>query len=409
MAQGTYTRTNLITFLNSRIGGKKDQLLDVNTLIDSAVRFVINDIDLRGTKRKSTLTPNLFDDIYDYTLPSDCKSVIDIIPQVEREENTEWDFLPEEEFDRKKTRLDNIFTITGDDLVRRIRISRKVDDKSVVLARMESLNGDGDTWVGFGSVDDTSVKKDGDNYIKGNGAVRFEDNGDTAATTVGLQNRGIDEVDLSEYLANGSIFVRSRLTTGDADITKLTVRLGSDSDNYYEVSDSTTNENTPFETGWNLVRLDLSNKSKNGNPTDTAIDYIAAFWTKTANTHLTDTDYAFDHIEVKKGKIYNLLYYSRYMWQSGSTYQENSDSDGNTLSLFNDEIELIVTKAWELASYELKNYNDAAAAKALYKELKEEYLKRHPSEAKVMVSIPFEFGTVVGRRGYKDSSDSTDT
>ena len=400
-------------------GAKNNQLLSLENLMNSAVRFVINDVDLRGTKRNAVLAPNLFDDIYDYTLPSDCKAIIDVIPQVEREETTEWDLMSEEEFDRKKTRLDNLLSITDDELVRRLRISRRVDDKATVLGQMESLNGDGDTWVGFASTGDTNsqsvtdsdVKKDGDNYIKGNAAIRFGDNGDTTATQVGLENAGITAVDLSEYLAGGSVFVRGRLTTGDTDILSLTVRLGSDSSNYYQVSDSTTNEDLAFQTGWNLVRLDMSGKTTVGSPADTAIDYVAAYWTKSVNTHLTDTDFAFDHIQISKGVIHSLLYYSRFAWQTTSTaaYKENSTAATDTLSLLNDEVELVITKAWELASIELKNYKDIREARIMYKDLRGAYIINHPSEAKILLQFPYELGTVVGSRDFRSTSDSSDT
>lgn len=403
---GTYTQQNLIDFLNSRIGGKGDQLLSKQGILNSAARILVNDIDLRGTKRNAVLAPNLFNDIYDYTLPGDTKKIIDVQAQVDRQELTEWDLVTEEEFDRKKTRLSNLITITDDDMVRRLRISHRVDDKAVILGRMESLNGDGDTWVGYAStgdsdgqaVNDSDVKKDGDDYIKGGASLRFSDNGDTTAVSVGLENAGIDAVDLSGYLARGSVFVRARLTMGDTNITQLTVRLGSDSDNYYSVSDSTTNENLAFQTGWNLVRLDLSGKTTTGTPVDTAIDYVAAFWTKSVNTHLTDTDYAFDHIEVKRGVIHSLLYYSRFVWQTTGTgvYKENSDTTTDTISLYNDEVELLLLKATELASLELGNTEKLTLARQMYTDAKKQYQIDHPSEAKILVSMPYELATVVG-------------
>jgi hypothetical protein len=405
MAAGVYTRTNLTDRLNSLTGGKNNQLLSLENLMNSAVRFVINDIDLRGTKRNALLAPNLFDDIYDYTLPSDTKKIIDIQPQVDRAEMTEWDLVTEDEFDRKKTRLNNLITITDDDMVRRLRVSRRVDGSTVVLAQLESLGGDGDTWAGFGGVNDSDIKKDGNDFLKGSASLRFSAAAGTD-TAIGIQNKGLTANDLSEYLANGSIFVRGRLTTGDTNIKQLNVRLGSDTTNYYTVTDSTTNENIAFETGWNLVRLDLSGKTTTGSPVDTAIDYVAAFWSTDSDAHASDTDWAFDHITINKGKIHRLLYYSRFVWQTTSTavYKENSTVATDTLSLYNDEIEMIIAKAWELASYELGNKDKAVLAKNLYNDSKKAYKVDHPSEAKILVSMPYEMGTVVGSRANQQSN-----
>ena len=408
MSAGVYTRTNLQDRLNSMIGGKNGQLLSLENLFNSAVRYVLTDMDLRGTKRNAVLAPNLFNDIYDYTLPTDTKKIIDILPQTERGEMTEWDLVSEEEFDRKKNRLDNLVAISDDDMVRRLKISRRVSDRAVILGRLESPTGDGDTWSAFGGVVDTDIKKDGDNYVKGIASLRFSGDGSNGDTNAGIQNKGLDAEDLSEYLATGSIFVRGRLTTGDTNIKQLNVRIGSDTSNYYQISDSTTNENTAFETGWNLVRLDLSGKSTTGTPVDTAIDYVAAFWSKDSDAHSSDTDYAFDHIEIKKGIIHYLLYYTRYVWQTTTTavYKENSTAATDTLSLYNDEVELVLAKAYELASIELKDKDGIKIARELYKDQKKSYLMDHPSEAKILVSMPYEFASTSGRRNINSSSQS---
>lgn len=412
MAQPTYTRTNMRDVLNSRVHGKLSNLIDANEILNSAVRFVINDADLRGSKRRAILAPNVFDDVYSYTLPTDVKGnkLIDVIPQVKLARKPDWDLVPEDYFERLKEYRDNLISIADDDLDRRLLISRVVQSKKLVLGEMESLTGDGDTWVGFGTTNDSDVKQDQNDYISGNASLRFQDDtADLAGTTVGIQNKGLGATNLSEYLAGGSVFVRGRLTTGDTNITQLNVRLGSDTSNYYAISDSTTNENTPFATGWNLVRLDLSGKTATASPVDTAIDYAAVYWTKTAGQHINDTNYGFDILIVAKGQIHDLVYYSRYLWQTtGGTYQENSSANTDRINVFNDEFELIITKAWELAAIELRDYDDVKLARVIYDDARIKYELMNPSEAMILLQPSYEFETApVNYRGSTNDSTST--
>ena len=402
MATPTYTNQNLRDLLNGRIKGKRVKLVDVDNVLNSAVRIVKNDVDLRGAIRRSTLAPNLFDDIYSYTLPTDVDKFIDIIPQVKAERKPEWDFVTEEYFERNKEVRENLVAIGHDDQDRNLLLSRVVKDSRVTLGQLESPTGDGDTWAGFGTTNDSDIKADEDDFVSGNGAVRFQDDtADLAGTTVGIQNKGLDAVDLSKYLARGSVFVRGRLTTGDTNILQLNVRLGSDTSNYYTISDSTTNENVPFKTGWNLVRLDLSGKTATASPVDTAIDYAAIYWTKTAGQHINDTDYGFDLIVVAKGQIHDLLYYSRYLWQtSAGAYQENTSATTDRLNVFEDELELVLTKAAELAFLELSDENGWKQAQAMYGSVEDgkgmvgAYMRKHPSQAMILLESTYEFATV---------------
>lgn len=412
MATPTYTRTNMRSLLNSRVHGKLDNLIDADEILNSAVRIVLGDIDIRSSKRRATLAPNVFDNNYSYTLPTDVKGnrIIDLIPQVKYERKPKWDLVTEDYFEREKEYRENLIAIADDDLDRRLLISRIVKDESVVIAQFETINGDGDTWSGFGTTNDSDVKTDADDYVEGNGAVRFQDDtSDLAGTTVGIQNKGLDSIDLSNFMSKGSAFVKARLVTGDTNITQLNLIIGSDTSNYYTISDSTTNENGSFVNGWNNVRLDLSNKIATGSPVDTAFDYVALYWTKTAGQHINDTDYGFDNLVIAKGQIHDLLYYSRYWWRNSSgTYLENSSANTDYLNASNDELELVITKAQELASIELRDYDDFKIAKTNYKEQKDSYLANNPSEALVLIEQYHDFSTApINYKGFVNDTSNT--
>lgn len=404
MAQlGTYSYSLIRRTLNPKIKGRVDNLnagSDTNVerdLINEGVRTVIADVDLRGTILEDTLSPSLSDSQWDYVLPSGVKGdgIIDIRPQTDsREQFEDYDLVSPNEFDRRKRVERNLATIVNDGLTRRLRVSSNIGNISATLSTMEDTN-----WGTFDTdgVNDSDVKVDNDDYIEGNGAIRFQtDTTDTTDSTVGIQNTSIDAVDISSYLARGSAMVDAKITTYDTGIHQLTLRLGSDSGNYYQFSDSSQNDCSAFRTGWNKVRFDLANRTTTGTPVDTAIDYVALFWsrdtTTTALLHLNDTDWGFDNLRLFRGKNHIISYYSRNVWQDTAlSLSENSTHDSHALMVQNDEFPMIMTKIAELASEYLTDYDAADRYAKKYIEQKREYEVRNPSQARILTTNYYHF------------------
>lgn len=381
-------------------------------LINSAVRIALSDINFRGTIRESILTPNLFDNIYDYSLPTDvlADNIIDLRPQNtdSRGEFETYDLVPPEEFDRRKKTEKGLFTVLNDDLTRILRVSADIEDETLVISELDGVNSP-DTWEGIGGTADSDVDTENNDFIQGNGAVRFSDTRLAAAsgladTIAGLENRNIDDFDISPYLSRGSFFVYGKLDTGDSSINSINIRLGSDSGNYYSFSDSTQNDCADFQTGWNLLRMDASSRVTTGTPVDTAIDYAAIFWGRDSGTHL-DTDFIFDYLIAKKGKYYNLSYYTRNVWQDTTfALAENSTHDSHALLVQNDEFEVIMAKMAQMASQYLRDNQDAQYYAGEYQRLKNSYLMRNPSQARVLTTTYHDFSSLEGKPN--DSRDS---
>jgi hypothetical protein len=403
---GTYNYSLLQRILNTKLHGKRANLTsgvsgDTNVerdLINSAVRITLSDLDFRGNIRESVLTPNIMDNQWDYALPADVKAdnIIDFRPQ-----NTDsrgvyetYDLVSPEEFDRRKRVEKGIFTILNDDLTRILRISADVEDNTLQVSAMEDTAWG--TWDTDG-VNDSDVKVDNDDYIEGTGSIRFQtDTTDSTDSTIGIQNDSITPFDISTYLARGSAFVDAKLTTADTGIHQISLRLGSDSGNYYQINDSNQNDCSPFVSGWNKIRWDFQNKTTTGTPVDTAIDYAAIFWsrdtTTTALLHLNDTDWGFDDLKLKRGKYYNLSYYTRYVWQDTAfTLVENSSHDSYALLLQNDEVEVAMAKAAELASLYLRDNEDVKYYRDEYEKLKTAYLMKNPSQSKILTTTRYNF------------------
>ena len=145
---------------------------------------------------------------------------------------------------------------------------------------------------------------------------------------------------------------------------------------------------------------------------DTAIDYAAMFWsrdtTTTALLHLNDTDWAFDDLKLKRGKYYLLSYYTRNVWQDTAFgVNENSSNDSHALMVQNDELELIMSKAAELASGFLRDAEDQRYFAGEYQRLKQSYLMNNPIQAEVLTTTRYNFGSLEDNLRSRDSGSNT--
>ena len=415
--RATYDYALIQRVLNGKIHGRRANLTsgedgDTNVerdIINSAARIAMSEVDFRGNIREAVLTPNLMEDQFDYALPTDVKAdaIIDLRPQntESRSEFETYDIVSPNEFDRRKNSEKGIACIVNDDLDRKLRVSADIEDEGMQISTMEDTS-----WNTFDSVsvNDSDIKVDNNDYIEGNGSIRFQtDTSDTTDSVVGIQKTDIDAFDISEFLARGSAFVDAKITVADTGIHQISLRIGSDSDNYYQISDSNQNDCAPFQAGWNKIRFDLQNKATAGTPADTAISYVALFWSRDTTTaallHLNDTDWGFDNLILKKGKYYLLSYYTRNIWQDTAfSLAENSSHDSYALMVQNDEFELIMAKAAELASQYLRDYEDVNYFAKEYQRLKVDYLMKNPSQASVMTTTRYNFN-------FAEESTETDT
>ena len=351
-------------------------VVTVVNYINRGARRVLSEVDLRSSKRNVLLGTNLFDDIYSYPSPSDLKgdAIIDFIPQVNRRTDFRLNLVSQQDFDQKKTIKNNIIALAMDDMVKRILFSGDVDDTKLVGATLDSLTSEG-TWSAYS--DATNVVTDADNFVKGGGSVKFDLTG--SATTAGLQNTTIPDLDISDFTNNGHIYVWVYINS-TTNITNFIIDVGNDlTTNYYSDTVTTQFDSTAFVNGWNLLKFDFSGITENGTVDDTAIDAMRFYMTKTSGK--SDDGYRVDNIEFHTGEIHNILYYSRFPWQSSAgTYLENSATATDYLNAETDEVDGFVFKAKEELYRELRNFNLMKDAREQYDIWKKEYLVRNPSE-----------------------------
>lgn len=393
-----YTRSDLKSSINSRLHGKIGLVTNINSVINDIVREVWN-LGLTSAKRKAVLAPNLFNDIYQYTAPSDIdgRRLVDIQPQsMDRSRSNRWEFVSQKEFDWRKQTSTNLIAFAEDSFTKTLLVSMQNGGlRELSIASLQSLTSDSSTgasWTAFGNA--TNLQTDTYNFIKGNGSVEFDLQ--SSGTTAGVELTTVNTFDLTYYKSAGSIFTWVYLNTASL-ITNVILRVGNDSSNYYSMTATTPNDGTSFINGWNLVRFNFNSKTTTGTVTDTTCDYAALYLTKTAGT--ADTGYRFNWLDAKQGNISNLIYYSKYPWISNtSVYKNSSTTDTDYLICDTDEFNLFVEKGVEVCGLTAREYVDSKlAADRFGSPIRKtgmiyDYKRVNPDESLQMTTTLYDFG-----------------
>jgi hypothetical protein len=383
-----YTRAQLKTRINAGIKGKIGVLVNPNDTCNDVVRAVINEIALRTQKRKAVLAPNLFTDVYQYGAPVDLnnQAIIDLSPQVNRAQFTDWRLTTPEEFDRRKRVEDRLIAVLENDEITKLLVSKRVDDKTLVIDPLNTiLTSGGGSWITTG--DATNLVSDSDNYIYGGSSLKYDLN--SGGVTAGLKNTTLNIFDFTYYLSN-SIF-HWEYIQDPSGITNFTLRVGNDTSNYYQVVVTSTNEGAAFYQGWNLLRFDFGTATKVGSPVLTTFKYAEFFMTKTVGK-ASGLGYRANYLAGKRGSIYNLFYYSGYGWQDvNGNWKENSTDDGDFLNCDASEFNLFVCKGVEFAGPECEEMDNADIYGKRYVSLSDSYALQNPNESLILQTKTYDF------------------
>ena len=334
------------TKITSRLHGTTlNKISDFYTICQDAAELMLSRIDPVETTRKTTLTNAVYDNVYDYSLPSDFKSPADLVLQANAD-NTNNSTLQRtfarEFVNRKKN---NQLAILWRDAVQFLRFSRNINTP-VVVDKADSLTENG-TWAVGGNA--SGLVLDTLNYVSGNGSLKAN-------------------VSSSGALVN------------------VIIRIGNDDSNYFHRT-VTTGHFEAFKQGWNLLRFDISGMTEVGSVDMSAIDYVrvtvtyntnqTAYYEKTLTNSLDlsenyDSDGAIflytyfdsttnltllrlDNITANLGSMFDLTYYSNYLFRTSAgawISKPTSDSDIVNLSevsykIFEAEISRIITQQVE--------------------------------------------------------------
>lgn len=337
-----YSITNLTADLEGILHGTTiNQITNFYGVCNRAARKLLMDIDPQETIRLVELPSTIYQGVYDYPAPSDLKGnkVIDIRPQVNR---TTADIFPQyynQQFDATKdTGLYDQFTVQWNTATKSLRIAAPFLTAPVQVNYADDTTENG-TWSVGGNA--ASLTENNTNFVIGGSSLQFN----LAATGVDpstgyLENSDMDSVDLSDYTGQGSFFLYTYLPAG-ADIDSVTLRIGSSSTNYYEMTNTQTQQDTAFQNGWNLIDFAWSGATTTGTPDASALDYVRVTWTYDGTVQ---TAVLLNNITFNLGSIMQIEYYSKYLFRNSSTgaFQETVTSDDDYVNLDTETYNLFV-------------------------------------------------------------------
>lgn len=245
-----------------------DNVNDLYGSFERAVSTTIQKADIPEASGKQALM--LYDKVTDYPATEQMfgSSIVDLHRQgVERQP---WDDVykkPVVQFDRTKQHLRSGTMVTfvyrqGDPIM---RVAQTQTDQALNIDPMTSTDG----WTASGDASDLAL--DNTVYWQQPAALRFNL---AAAGSLGILTKTLDNaLDMTKQQGLGVNFMPTWLPTASV-FTGITLRLGSDSTNYYEVAVTTGFVGAFISRDYFLTAFDLAGATVVGSPDITAIQYV---------------------------------------------------------------------------------------------------------------------------------------
>jgi len=369
----SYTVSDLESDITSILKGTTvDKVSNLYPLINRAARDFLLDVDPAETVRIAELSQPIYGEVYDYSAPTDLKGnkIIDIYPSVNR--NSKFMRRGREQFDYDVE--DATFTIRNNSGTKSIRLAKAEGDSSI-LTSCNSLTADG-TWAATAGA--TNLTLDELYYVNGGGSLNFDL---SAGSATGYLDITLDNaVDLTDYEDIGAIFAWVYIPD-TTKITSFTMTWGSDNANYWEDS-ATAAVDGAFRNGWNLIRFDWNGATKTLAPTVSAIDYLKFLVTYDSTA---ETDLRLGGLVARCGTIYNIEYYSKYLFTDGTTsaWKEEAEAGEDTINLDTDSYSIYFNKVAEYICQNVRTMSgDSEYYRKQYENLRDIYINDNKSEAK---------------------------
>jgi hypothetical protein len=330
------------------------------------------------TIRLAGLASTIHDDFYNYALPSDYNSIIDLMPQDDR---NNWDRAFRRkagQFDLEKAIKNNTLSIEGSEGSKIIRINWR-SRHGKTLHTMNSVTSNG-TWSAVGSA--TGVIANTIFKITGSGSIEF----DLVTTGDGIQNTTMTAIDMTDEDEVSDIFawVYFGTTVG---LTSISGIWGNDlTANYWtSVAQTTQADGTAFKAGWNLIKLPWSTATETGTVDPTTIDsFKLTFACSVAKNNIR-----VDNILFSIGRNFDIKYYSKFLFKnSAGTYISIPTTDDDNVTIDNDSLPEFLYEMLKGMAHQVEGTDSAFDITFAEKELQELYpsfRSEHPDQRKKVV------------------------
>lgn len=382
---------NLIGLAHS---GSLNKVRNVYNLYERAANNMLSKIRILETMREAPLTDAVHDKLFTYAVPTDYNSLIGIYPSGDRELDEKVARVYAEPFDRRKAVDDRQISIEGNAGSKIFRINWK-NRTPKVISNMDTYNGNG-TWSAVATA--TNVETDTIYKYSGGGSVRF----DVAATGDGIENTTLSQVDLSteDEISEIIIPIYLKNATDAGNLTSVTAIWGNDlTANYWTgVAQTAQFDGTAFQAGWNLVAVPWSTATETGTVAPATVDSVRITLTVAGAI----SDVRIDNILCSIGTVFNVKYYSKYLFQNSSgTWINKPSSDTDLVVCDADSINIFLYECLDEIAHQVEGedsvFDISQASKKLYGDpraidavgrvgLYARYRAEHPSQSKKAVT-----------------------
>lgn len=374
-------------------GGTLNKVRNIEGAMRRAANTMLMKIDPIDTMRTVALSNTIHDDVYNYSLPSDYKKIIDLYPQSSRELFDTANRHLAERFDLRKKMVDKVVSIEGEEGTKIIRINwRGRAAKTINEASSLTANG---TWSASGSA--TNVIADTIDYVSGNGSIRFN----LVTTGDGIKNNDMTAVDLTDEDEVGDFFVwfKVRSSAELALLTSATLVWGNDlSTNYWTSTQTTQVDGTVFQVGWNQVKFPWSTATQTGTVDPATVDTLRVTFAATGAMQLR-----VDNITCSIGRNFDLKYYSKFLLKNTSgTWIGKTTSDDDTVVLDDDAVQIYLLETFIACAHQMEGMDsgfDIQWAKGELDPLYRRYKSSYPSQSKPALSS---YGTPTTLRHFRN-------
>lgn len=377
-------------------GGTLNKVRNIESALQRAANMLLQKIDPIDTMRTAALTNTVHDDVYNYSLPSDYKRIIDLYPQNRRGLLDAANRNQVERFDLRKKLADKTVSIEGSEGSKIIRINWRARQPKT-LNELNTLTANG-TWSAVGTA--SNLVADTINYISGSGSIRF----DSAASGDGIQNTTMSAVDLTDEDEVGDFFVRFYIknSTDLGNLTSVSLLWGNDlATNYWTgVAQTAQADGTAFKVGWNEVKFPWSTATETGTVTPASIDSLRV----TFATSAAITGIRVDKITASIGRNFDIKYYSKFLLKNTSgTWIAKTTSGDDTIVLDDDAIYIYQLESLIVCAHQIEGTDSAFDISWARQELDVLY-KRYKTEYSSMAKLPISYyGSTTVNRHWSSS------
>lgn len=267
-------------------------------------------IDPIDTIQRARIDNAIYDNIYNYSCPSDIKGldkVIDMPPIGPRSFRDDIGATYSKEFSIRRQK--NTLTIEDVGGVKTLKVSKCLTPPTL-LSSLDVL----DSTITVGG-DVTSPVIDYLDYVSGMGSLSFGLSGVTGIGTITVNLPFA--ADLSKMEGLGSLFEWIKFPDATR-LASIDLKWGTDSSNYWHKTITVPQGRTAFDSNaWDLCRHDWVSATKTGSPSSASTKYLQI--TINYSTGVPLTFVKLDSIVAALGVAFELVYYSQFIFRDAIT------------------------------------------------------------------------------------------